>query len=184
MDFTSFRTAFPRQLRYWTLHCLINALPSLIIAGVWLKMFGKPAAMAAMFAGIGSFILIYSTATAAWRPLSDGAHILSRSLRLGAKIRLWISLGSLPLLAQQSTIAWAPDSWCGVGAAYAVGGFLSASGAGPMKLGEASQPDFAEVYAVTMMEGFILSFLLLMISFFSLIFLQAKDRRKAFTAAG
>jgi hypothetical protein len=39
---------------------------------------------------------------------------------------------------------------------------------------------FLPVYATTMLEGFILSFLLLMISFFALIFLQMRDRKKAF----
>ncbi len=182
MDSTSFRAAFPRKLRYWSLHCLINALPSLIIAAVWLELHEKPAAMAAMFAGIGSFILIYSTVTSAWRPLSEGTHVLSRSLKVGAKIRLWISLGSLPLLAQESTIAFAPDTWCGVGAAFAVGWLFNTSGARGMTLG-GSEPSISGIYAITMVEGFILSFLLLMISFFSLVFLQARDRKKAFAAA-
>jgi hypothetical protein len=44
----------------------------------------------------------------------------------------------------------------------------------------AADTTFLPVYATTMLEGFILSFLLLMISFFALIFLQMRDRKKAF----
>jgi hypothetical protein len=40
---------------------------------------------------------------------------------------------------------------------------------------------FVQIYATTMLEGLILSFLLLMISFFALIILQARDRRKVFS---
>ena len=39
---------------------------------------------------------------------------------------------------------------------------------------------FLPVYATTLLEGFILSFLLLMIAFFALVFLQMRDRRRAF----
>ena len=37
---------------------------------------------------------------------------------------------------------------------------------------------FLPVFATTMLEGFILSFLLLMISFFAVLFLQMRDRRR------
>jgi len=42
---------------------------------------------------------------------------------------------------------------------------------------------FAEVFTITLLEGIILSFLLLMISFFAVIFLQAHDRRRFFAIA-
>ncbi|MCH7228173.1 hypothetical protein [Haloferula sp. A504] len=33
------RTRLPRQARYWTLHCCINALPSFIVAAFYLQIF-------------------------------------------------------------------------------------------------------------------------------------------------
>jgi hypothetical protein len=46
----------------------------------------------------------------------------------------------------------------------------------------AADTTFLPVFATTILEGFILSFLLLMIAFFALIFLQMRDRKKAFAA--
>jgi hypothetical protein len=43
---------------------------------------------------------------------------------------------------------------------------------------------FLPVFTTTMLEGFIISFLLLMISFFALIVLQMRDRKKLHTGVG
>ncbi|GAA5128076.1 hypothetical protein JIN84_07770 [Luteolibacter yonseiensis] len=185
MTDTTFRSTFPRQLRFWAFHCSLNALPSLYIALFYMGLRNNPGAIAAMAAAIGTFILLYATLTSLRGPLADGGHILSRSLRLGAKIRGWISALSL-LLIWTPAIFFTPDTWCGMLAMnifnhlapYA--GYTSTFGGTPSS--DASS-NFFPVYSVTLLEGFILSFLLLLVSFFSILVIQARDRREFFSAA-
>ena len=73
MNFDSF--VFPRQLRYWSLHCLLNAAPSLGIALGWLGLWKSPSAVAAMFTAIATFIVLYATLTSLRGPLTDPARI-------------------------------------------------------------------------------------------------------------
>jgi hypothetical protein len=177
---------FRRQLRHWTLHCLLNALPSFIIAAVWLKL-RSPLAVAAMLAAIGTFILLYATLTSLNGPLSDQNHVFSRALKLGATIRAWISGLSLLLLPTEKLMIFTPDFWCGF---LSVGLLTRAAelfhaGTNHFNFfnGNAADKGFLPIYATTLLEGFILSFILLMISFFAVIFLQARDRRKLWKAA-
>lgn len=175
---------FPRQLRYWTFHCLLNAAPSLGIALGWLGLWKVPAAVAAMFSAIATFILLYAFLTSLRGPFTDPDHILSRALRLGAKIRAWISGLSCIAVPTAVGIMFTPDYYCGVisiALVNAAARFLGASG--PVfqpGTGGSSTASFLPVYATTLLEGFILSFLLLMIAFFSLILLQMRDRRKTY----
>lgn len=185
MDTRAFSTAFPRQLRYWTLHCLLNALPSLGIALFWLELWKHPSAVVAMFAAIATFIVLYAALTSLPGPLADRDHLLSRALRLGAKIRAWLSVMSLALLPTGVLMLFTPDYWAGLMAITllnAAANFLGSTE--PFFDGDTASntAGFFPVYATTLLEGFILSFLLLMISFFALIVLQARDRRKAFTS--
>jgi hypothetical protein len=180
MDLARFRSAFPRQLRFWTLHCLLNALPSLGIALGWLKLIHQPIAIAAMFSAIATFILLYSTLTSWIAPLADPSHLLSRSLHLGTRVRATISFFSLFALTDDRHLPFLPDTWCGMASVYAVDWLGSRIGVKPFNQDGSFASGFLQIYATTMLEGFILSFLLLMISFFALIAVQAKDRRKAF----
>jgi hypothetical protein len=177
-------TVFPRQLGYWTLHCLLNAAPSLGIALGWLGLWKHPAAVAAMFAAIATFILLYSALTSLRGPFTDPTHILSRALKLGAKIRAWISGISVLVLPTGIFMMLTPDYWCGLISISLVNGaarYLGASGpAFQPDTGGSSTTGFLPVFATTLLEGFILSFLLLMIAFFSLIFLQMRDRKKTY----
>ncbi|HEY1121896.1 MAG TPA: hypothetical protein VGE67_09855 [Haloferula sp.] len=179
MDSAAFRANFPRQLRYWTLHCILNALPSLGISLGWMKLIQSPAATAAIFTAIATFILLYATVTSWIRPTSDRANLLFRSLDLGLRIRIAISVLSLFAIADQQNIRFVPDAWCGVAAAFCIDWLSRIFGFG--RIGNPPDIGFLPTYALTMLEGFILSFLLFMISFFALIFLQAKDKQKAFT---
>lgn len=181
MNFAAFRANFPRQVRYWTLHCILNALPSLGISLGWLKLIESPAATAAIFTAIATFILLYATATSLIRPTSDRSNLLFRSLDLGLRIRIAISILSLFALVEENHVRFAPDTWCGVAAGFCVDWLSRSLGFGQINSNPISDIGFFPIYAVTMLEGFILSFLLLMISFFALIFLQAKDKQKAFT---
>jgi hypothetical protein len=182
MNHSSFPVVFRRQLRFWTFHCFFNALPSLVIALGFLRLWKSPGAVAAMTAAIVTFILLYAAVTSLRGPLSEEEHVLSRALKLGTKIRGWISGISVLLILSGKGILLAPDIWCGMLAINLLN--RAASFAGVNNSG-VFQPEpaqdiegFLRIYTTTMTQGFILSFLLLMISFFSILFLQARDRKK------
>jgi len=178
---------FPRQLRYWSLHCLLNAAPSLGIALGWMGLWQHPSAVLAMLTAIATFIGLYSVITSLRGPLTDPNHMLSRALRLGAKLRAWISGLSLLILPTGFLIMFIPDFWCGMLAVSLLNGasrHLGMSGTFfRFDRGDATG-GFLPVFTTTMLEGFIISFLLLMISFFALIVLQMRDRKKLHTGVG
>ena len=171
----------PRQLRHWALHCSLTALPSLGIALYMLQLWQLPAAVAAMLAAIATFIVLYALITSLKGPLTDPGTLVARSLKLGTRIRTAISLVSIPLLFTQM-IGWTPDFWCG---------FLACNVTNTIgrKLGvhedlvRLGRGDFLPVYFTTLLEGVIISFILLMIAFFSLIILQRRQTRRSFSAA-
>lgn len=174
---------FPRQLRYWSLHCLLNAAPSLGIALGWMGLWQHPPAVAAMFTAIATFIGLYSVLTSLRGPFTDPLHLLSRALRLGAKIRAWISALSLLALPTGILLVFTPDYWCGMAAMVAVNGGSRFLGDDSPVIGrDEIKPGFLPVYATTMVEGFLLSFLLLMIAFFALLLLQSRERKKLHAA--
>ncbi|MBX3741106.1 MAG: hypothetical protein KF712_08960 [Akkermansiaceae bacterium] len=185
MDNETLRAVLPRQLRFWSLHCTLNALPSLAIALGWLGLWQSGHAILAMVSAIVSFILLYTLATSLIRPLADDGSILSRALKLGTKIRVWISVTSLPAIATGGGAFFTPDFWCGFGASAIVRslGIFSSTGRlpgvfkpEPPRIGDAS---FGLVYLTTMLEGLLLSMLLFMLSFFCVILLQRRDRKMA-----
>ena len=179
------RHIFSRQLQYWSLHCSLNALPSLGIALAYLGLWKNPAGVVAMLVAILTFVFLFAALTSLRGPLSNPGHVVSRSLKLGTKIRSWISGISLLMLPLGPAMLFMPDFWCG---------FLSVSilNQASRRLGLEIQllsgnpsngsVGFLTVYTTTMLEGFILSFLLLMISFFALFFLHRKAQRR--TALG
>ena len=112
------RDVFLRQLRYWSLHCSLNALPSLGIALAYLGLWKNPEGVAAMLAAIATFIFLYATLTSLRGPLSNPAHVVSRSLKVGTKIRSWISAGSLLSLPLGPAMFFMPDFWCGFLSVY------------------------------------------------------------------
>ena len=142
-----------------------------------------PAATAAMLAAIATFIVLYTVLTALPGPLARQDHLLARSLKLGTRIRAIVTAVSLPLLAIDAGMAFTPDFWCGVAAIFGINtiGQLLGHPTDMVDFGP-GHAGFLPVFAVTLLEGFILSFLLLMISFFALVFLQVRERRKALSA--
>lgn len=178
--------ALPRQLRYWTIHCSLNALPSFVIACKVLEMWRQPIAIAAMLSAVATFIVGYTLVTSLRGPLSDSSHILSRSVRVGTKIRMTISIISVPL-GFSDAIGILPDFWCGFFAVQLTNVILPyvgySSGLIDLNGNNAIQKSFLPVYTSTMIEGLVLSFGLLMISFFALIALQIRDRRKIYAPA-
>lgn len=176
----------PGQARYWALHCGINALPSFIVAVAYLQMVKHPSAVAAMILGILTFIVGYTILTSIDGSFSDSSSLLSRALKVGVKIRFVISLISLPLLAPTPAALFVPDVWAGMLAVGAVNWLGGVIGAGSGLIGGSSglidldggETPFFAVYATTVLEGMIISFMLMMLSFFSLLVLQAKQRNR------
>jgi hypothetical protein len=168
----------PGQARYWTLHCCINALPSFIVATAYLKMIHQPVAVVAMLLAVLTFIGIYTVLTSIEGLFSNPESLLSRALKAGVKFRLVISLVSLPLLLPSPAAFLVPDVWAGMLALGVVnwcGNFLGFSNMIDPSGGSA--PGLA-VYATTMIEGIVISFMLFMISFFALLYIQSKERKK------
>jgi len=185
MTVSTFPQTFRRQLRYWAFHSSMNALPSLIIALGWLGLWKHPEAIGAIFAAIASFILIYATLTSLKGPVSDGGHVIHRAVRLGAKIRAWISGISIGLVILPAIAMFTPDFWCGWAAINLLNLLERVLGSGgdffTIDPGSGTHA-FWKVYVTTMLEGFILSLLLMFISFFCVIFIQSRDRRRAYGA--
>lgn len=173
---------FFRQLRFWSIHSMVNALPSLAIALFWLGLWKSGQAVAAMFAAIFSFILIYSLLSTFLRPLSDERHLLHHAMRLGTKIRVWISVVSLVLVPMGYLVMFTPDYWCGWLSVNALNIVSRRLGSGDdffnAGLGQGTTTDFGKVYVTTMLEGFILSGFLFLVCFFALVGLQIVVRNR------
>jgi hypothetical protein len=181
MRHLSLDATFLRQLRYWSFHCLLNAMPSLGIALWWLELWQHPSAVAGLFAAIATFILLYATLTSLPGPLTDPSQPLSRALRMGAKIRGWISALSMLLLPTGILMIFTPDYWAGliaIGLLNSVVRFFGSDQPFFDSDTTSNTAGFFPVYLTTMLEGILLSFFLLMIAFFALLAVQAMDRRK------
>lgn len=181
---------FPGQLGHWSWHCAINAAPSFLIAAVVLELWKSPVAVGGILAAIATFVLGYAVLTSFSGPLSDPQSLPARALRVGKRIRLGISLLSLlvllPALSQvpDESVMFLPDFWCGVVAAIAVNWVGEFFGFGSNWMSDADRVGFLAVYLTTLIEGLILSFMLLMLSFFSLVVLQIRRRRRGGERAG
>lgn len=181
MNTATFLAAFPRQLRCWTIHCSLNSSPSFCIALGILGLWENPLAIFAMLCAIATFILLYAVFTSVVEPLADEKHVISRSLKLGTKIRAWISGLSLVVVFTPAA-SITPDFWCGLMAVMFTNSLSKWAGASGNAFSvQGGNATFTSVYTITMVEGFILSFILFMISFFAVLFVQARDRKRIFT---
>ncbi len=168
---------FKERLAYWSLHCSLNALPSFGIACFYLDLLKNPSAVMAMLADIATFVLLYATLTSLQTPFADQDHPLARALRIGTKIRGWISALSVVAVASGAGLL-TPDFWCGWLAISILGSVAKLAPASGMDYLDAA--GFARTYLTTVLEGLILSFFLLLFSFLALIVLQARARKNAF----
>ena len=199
MDTSTFRTAFPRQLRFWTFHCIINALPSFCIALMLLGLWKSPSGIVAMSFGIATYIVLYASLTSLIGPLSNEGGLFSRSLKTGAKTRsvlaaialitfflnLCVFKMSIGSQAEKAvSIGYVTDLYCGFAANQILEDLVHVIKPLVLKFSFGTGTiGFLKIYLITVIEGFILSFLLLMISFFAVIFLQARDRKRVFAVA-
>ncbi|MFK7910160.1 MAG: hypothetical protein AB8F34_06105 [Akkermansiaceae bacterium] len=182
------------QLRYWSIHCGLTALPSFCIA---LTFFNSPLNIAAMLCGIATFIIGYTaiTATPIYGKLHDG--LIGKSVRLGTRIRMIISLIGLPFLipilgydfngsGEPPTSAFfTVDFWFGYAAVIltAIGGEALGMNFSGLEGRDNIGADFAFTYLTTIVEGLLISISLVLISFFALIILNGKQNRKIYQQA-
>lgn len=175
----AFSISFPSKLRFWALQCTINALPSYLIAVVWLGLWPVMCAHWAMLAAVVTFIFGYAVLTS-WLPvLREGRNLFTRALKVGLVIRTVISVLTIMAVPPGTPLFLAPDTWCGMGASWFVSQALGTHPL-PQRLGAASgghQVGFLEIYATTLVEGLILSFMLFIFSFIAIIILQMRDRK-------
>lgn len=194
MNHSSLAVVFRRQLRFWTFHCVINALPGFCIALVLLRLWQSPSGIAAMGCGIATFILLFASLTSLIGPLAIDGTVFSRALRAGAQARsflaatgfitFFINLGVARLnIGSQAekvfSLGYLPDLYCGIAAngllndvVRMIKPFVSGFPMGAATIG------FMEIYLITVIEGFLLSLILLLISFFMAVFFHARDRNK------
>ena len=192
MDWDEFSVKLPKKLKYWTLHCLINALPSYIIAVSWLGLWTNPAAHLGMIAAVISFIVAFAVMTSLSGPLSRSGSLLSRALRVGLIMRIFCSAWTLLMIPTGAFLMLTPDFWCGqiavniVKFIYQIFGeeaillaSIRGSGSGASQL----VAGFTEVYLTTLIEGAILSLMLFTFSVVAVVILQARDRKKLYATA-
>ena len=168
---------FFHQLGFWTIHGTLLALPSFLIAGVWLDLFNSPAGIAAMLAGALPFLFGFTALTTFAKPFRDPQHLLPRALRLA----LFLRIGCVLLFASLSLkapifLSAIPDLWAGVGAAITIGWINEQFGYGTL-LDFVSIPPLL-VFFCTVLEGILLSFFISLLTFFCLLFLNRKDAKK------
>lgn len=164
------------QLRFWAFHCSLTALPSFLIVVINPGLGTNTTTILAMLTGITIFILIYTLAGSSISALHDQKHLFARATRLALKIRLFISVASLPLVffvsQMEKLLFIIPDYWAGVTAGFALSS-LSPTHAWSIE-------SFPFTVGWTLLEGFILSFLLFMGTFFCLLWVNHKEKKKIF----
>lgn len=185
---------FRRQLGFWSIHCTLTALPSFLIA---IQYFKGAAAILAMLAGVLTFVFGYAllTSTGLYGKFHHG--LVGRSVKLGATIRMAISLCSLPLVLSAiasgedfsngsfsggaEMVVWVPDFWFGYIAIIVVAiGFNAMGLRSPTNsLNDPDRDaDFFFTYVTTLTEGVLISLSLLMLSFLILIILSFRKNSR------
>ena len=177
------RNVFYRQLRYWSFHVPLNALPGSCIALFYLELWKSPSALAAMTAVIGMCILAFTILTSLDGPLAVETHVLSRALKIALKIRGWISGISLVLLPKGGLFLM-PDFWCGWLVAGLIDTIATLSGSHGRLIDTPNLAGLPEIFATSLLVGMTVLIFVMTVTFFVVLFLQSKDRRNLFLRQG
>lgn len=181
---------FREKLRFWTVHCLINAVPSYLIVMVWFDQWENPVAHLAMVSAVLTFIFGYAVVTSLPGPLRNKKSIFSGALKAGLAIRAVFSSWTLVFVQLGPLMLFTPDFWCGQLANAIVAYGFDAMGEqaslaawlddrGPTE--NLPLPGFLEIYLTTVMEGLILSFMVFIFSVMAVVILQRKAVRKLYS---
>lgn len=153
-------------------------------------------AIIAMLLGVATFIFGYAfiTSTSLYGKVHEG--LIGRSIKLGTRIRMIISVVSIPLLFSligydmdrdgepPTPVLFAPDFWFGYGAliisALALGGLREISGS--YNAFSSMSENFFFPYFTTVIEGILISLSLIFIAFITLIVLNVRKNRQQMPA--
>ncbi|MBK1855262.1 hypothetical protein JO972_09860 [Verrucomicrobiaceae bacterium 5K15] len=173
--------SFARQLGFWSLHCGVTAIPSFCIA---LTRFNSPSAIAGMLGGILTFIIGYAWLTSASFYGKVHVGLIGKAIKMGARIRMWISILSLPLLLTTvgrsdpaEELMFVPDMWFGLVALLLFSLISQLLGIMPLRQG-IEELDGISTYFVTLIEGGLISVSLILIAFLALIVLNYRRNRQ------
>jgi len=183
------------QAKYWSVHVCFCAAPSFIIAYIY--EVNAPTAIAAMLSGVATFIVAYTLITSTTFYTEQRENLLGKAVRAGTNVRLIISFLSLlallinrVILKKDSTESeipeiyqFLPDFWCGYASTlmvYNVSNFTDSlfandpfSNPNPL-----SSYGFIFIFLVTIVEGILLSLVLLIIIFFAFSIINIRQRNK------
>jgi hypothetical protein len=185
-----FTDVFKGKLKFWALHCVINALPSYLIVMIWLDQFGNPTSHIAMLSAVFTFVVTYSVLTSLPGPLTREDTLFSRALRVGLVMRMICLIWTFLFLLLGPMVIFTPDFWCGnIATSFVelIHGFLGHEtqlrkmiDGNTSKDGVLIQPGFMEIYLITLIEGLILTLMLFVFSVMAVVLLQMRDRKKIF----
>ena len=161
----------PRAMALWAGLVALNALPSFIIA--MHVEFGPHVPM--ILAGVMTLWVIYVLAVCIDGVMVDGG-VGARAMRLAVKIRTGIALVSLLFVASEDVIFISPDFYSGFAAGWILILFDNVAKTNLINLDGGFSPHTA--YLLTVTEGLLVSFLMLMLAFFILLILQRREARK------
>lgn len=161
----------PRAMALWAGLVALNALPSFIIA--MHVEFGPHGPM--ILAGVMTLWVIYMLAACIDGVMVEGG-VGARAMRLAVKIRTGIALVSLLFVASEDVIFLSPDFYSGFAAGWILILFDHVAKTSLMDMDGGFSPLAA--YLLTVTEGLLVSFLMLMLAFFILVILQRREARK------
>lgn len=180
---------FRENLGFWSLQCVISALPGFCIAMWFLKLSENPVAPLAMLAALVTFIVALTSLASFSGTLLGWQTLPSRGLRVGLQARAICTGFSLIVIAvimasggdyENPVVLIMPDAWTGAAAAILPSMVAEDLGfknpAGQFMDGE-TDLSFMMIYAIAIIDGLILCFLIFIVSFVSMLVLQIRDRR-------
>ena len=171
---------YRRELSFWSLHCGITALPSFLIAGLFLEYFDSATQTLAMLPSIVLFICSYAALTTFAPSFQNPRHLLSRALKGALRIRIGVFILALALIPfgehAWPVIFLLPDLWAGFGGASALA-WLNTQ----LNLSQTTNPASygpALIFLWTLLQGLILTFLLSLMTFGDLLILNLSQRNR------
>jgi len=183
---------FPWSYGFWSLHGVVSALPGFCIAMWMVRLSENPSAFLAMISALLTMILVITSLMSIWPSLTRWQTLPSRGLRLGLVLRAICSGASflivITVLATNGRdgnpiLIALPDLWTGLGAVLSIALISDFFGFGNPLSGIMDGPaslSFAMIYLIALTNGLILCFLILIVSFVSMLVLQIRDRRKLY----
>ena len=162
--FLHMNSSFLKNLRFWTGHCLLNALPSFLIAGLYLDYFQSLSDTLAMLMGITVFIFAYATVFTFVPRFHDQKNSFGRAVRLALKIRIVLFAFGILGAVIPTLFLFHPDYYAGL-AAFEVQKIFYAAFF-DLAITPEKMTLFFDIFIWTLLEGAILTAFLMALSSF------------------